>query len=211
MRIRPGSAGEGMTEKEKMLAGRLYDPSDEELTGLRIKARKLARRYNETDEDDPEKQRELLRALLPNTAELPALQAPVYFDYGCNTSFGKFSCANFHFVCLDVCSVRIGENVMIGPNVTLATPMHPLLPEERNARQRDDGSFFNLEYAKPIAIGDGCWIAANVVVCGGVTIGEGSVIGAGSVVTRDIPPHSLAFGNPCRVIRTLTDHDRMER
>ena len=199
-----------MTEKEKMLAGQLYDSGDRELTALRVKARKLARRYNQTDEDDPEKQRELLRELLPNSAEMPGLQAPVWFDYGCNTTFGKFSGANFNFTCLDVCPVRIGDNVMIGPNVTLATPMHPLLPEERNVRQRPDGSFYNLEYARPITIEDNCWLASNVVVCGGVTIGEGCVIGAGSVVTRDIPPHSLAVGNPCRVIRTLTAADRME-
>ena len=92
---------------------------------------------------------------------------------------------------------------------TLATPMHPLLPEERNVHQRPDGSWYNLEYAKPITIEGNCWLAANVTVCGGVTIGEGSVIGAGSVVTRDIPAHSLAAGNPCRVIRALTSEDRM--
>ena len=96
---------------------------------------------------------------------------------------------------------------MIGPNVTLATPMHPLLPEERNIQKREDGSIYNLEYAKPITIKDNCWLASNVVVCGGVTIGEGCVIGAGSVVTRDIPPYSLAAGNPCRVIRRRFDEE----
>ena len=133
---------------------------------------------------------QILRELLSATKELPYLQAPVYFDYGCNTFFGKFSSAN-------------------GPNVTLATPMHPLLPEERNIRKREDGSFYNLEYAKPITIKDNCWLASNVVVCGGVTIGEGCVIGAGSVVIRDIPPYSLAVGNPCRVIRKITEKDHM--
>lgn len=200
-----------MTEREKMLAGELYDPSDEELTSLRIKARRLARRYNQTDEDEPEKQLELLRALLPNSTEIPGLQAPVYFDYGCNTTFGQYSGANFNITCLDVCPVTIGDNVLIGPNVTLATPMHPLLPEERNVRRREDGSVYNLEYARPIVIEKDCWLASNVIVCGGVTIGEGSVIGAGSVVTRDIPPHSLAAGNPCRVIREITAKDSMER
>ena len=198
-----------MTEKEKMLAGMLYDPSDPELSALLVKARKLARRYNQIDEDEPEKQTALLKELLCNTPNLPSLQAPIYFDYGCNTSFGKLCVANFNFTCLDVCPVHIGDNVMIGPNVTLATPMHPLLPEERNVRQRSDGSWYNLEYAKPITIEDNCWLASSVIVCGGVTVGEGSVIGAGSVVTRDIPPHSLAAGNPCRVIRTLTSADRM--
>ena len=96
---------------------------------LRLNARKLARKYNLTDEDNQEEQAQILRKLLPATEELPYLQAPVYFDYGCNTYFGKFSSANFNFTCLDVCEIHIGDNVMIGPNVTLATPMHPLLPE----------------------------------------------------------------------------------
>ena len=198
-----------MTEREKMLSGELYDPTDKELEQLRLNARKLARKYNLTDEDQPEEQAQILQELLPTTEELPYLQAPVYFDYGCNTFFGKFSSANFNFTCLDVCEIHIGDNVMIGPNVTLATPMHPLLPEERNIRKREDGSFYNLEYAKPITIKDNCWLASNVVVCGGVTIGEGCVIGAGSVVTRDIPPYSLAAGNPCRVIRKITEKDHM--
>ena len=198
-----------MTEKEKMLAGKLYDPSDPELGSLLLKARKLARKYNTLDEDQPERQA-ILTDLLCNSPNIPSLQAPIYFDYGCNTSFGKFCSANFNFTCLDVCPVHIGDSVMIGPNVTIATPMHPLLPEERNIRIREDGTPYNLEYAKPITIEKNCWLASNVVVCGGVTIGEGCVIGAGSVVTRSIPPHSLAAGNPCRVIRTLTEQDRME-
>ena len=185
-----------MTEREKMINGALYDPSDQELEQLRLNARKLARKYNRTDEDQPEEQAEILRKLLPATKQFPYLQAPVYFDYGCNTFFGKYSFVNFNFTCLDVCEVHIGDNVMIGPNVTLATPMHPLLPEERNIQKREDGSIYNLEYARPITIKDNCWLASNVVVCGGVTIGEGCVIGAGSVVTRDIPPYSLAAGNP---------------
>ena len=171
-----------MTEREKMLSGKLYDPTDKELEQLRLNARKLARKYNSTDEDQPEEQAQILQ---------------------------KFSSVNFNFTCLDVCEIHIGDNVMIGPNVTLATPMHPLLPEERNVRKREDGSFYNLEYAKPITIKDNCWLASNVVVCGGVTIGEGCVIGAGSVVTRDIPPYSLAAGNPCRVIRKITEKDHM--
>ena len=193
-----------------MISGGLYDPSDPELCALRTKARQLARRYNSTDESEPEQQQAVLRELLPNAPSLPWLQASVYFDYGCNTSFGRFCCTNFNFTCLDVCPVHIGDNVMIGPNVTLATPMHPLLPEERNLRQREDASWYNLEYGKPIRIGNDCWIASNVVVCGGVTIGEGTVIGAGSVVTSDIPPRVLAAGNPCRVIRPLTAADRMK-
>lgn len=200
-----------MSEKEKMLAGMLYDASDPELVELLVKARKLARRYNMTDEDEVDKKEAILRELLPNSENLPGMQAPIWFDYGCNTTFGKFCATNFNFTCLDVCPVHIGDNVLIGPNVTIATPMHPLVAEERNVRQREDGSYYTLEYAKPITIGDSCWLAANVTVCGGVTIGEGCVIGAGSIVTRDIPPHSLAAGNPCRVIREITDEDRIEK
>lgn len=198
-------------EKEKMLAGQLYDPSDEELTVLRTRARKLARQYNLTDEDDAQRLGGLLAELVPNAGEGLYLQAPVHFDYGCFTWFGQFCSANFNFTVLDCCPIHIGDNVMFGPNCTLVAPMHPLCPEERNIRRREDGSLYNLEYAKPITIGSNCWLAANVTVCGGVTIGEGCVIGAGSVVTRDIPPRSLAAGVPCRVIREITEDDLMER
>lgn len=198
-----------MTECEKMLRGQLYDPSDEALTALRTKARKLARRFNAIDEDEPEKQAAILKELLCGSPNIPAMQAPVWFDYGCNTTFGRLCFTNFNFTCLDCCPVRIGSNVLIGPNVTLATPLHPMHYAERNIRVRADGSQYDYEYAKPITIEDDCWIASNVVVCGGVTIGRGSVIGAGSVVTRDVPPFCLAAGNPCRVIRPITESDRM--
>ena len=122
----------------------------------------------------------------------------------------EYYLAEFQNVNPEDVTSRLDIHVMIGPNVTLATPMHPFLPEERNIRKREDGSFYNLEYAKPITIKDNCWLASNVVVCGGVTIGEGCVIGAGSVVTRDIPPYSLAAGNPCRVIRKITEKDHMK-
>ena len=199
-----------MTEKEKMLAGLLYDPSDPELRALRVRARKLARRYNLTDEDDEERRRAVLAELLSGSPELPSTQAPVHFDYGCNTFFGAFCDINFNFTCLDVCPVRIGDHVLIGPNVTLATPMHPMPPEERDGRIREDGTLYRLEYGRPITIGSSCWIASNVVVCGGVTIGEGSVIGAGSVVSRNIPPYTLAAGNPCRIVRSLIGEDGKE-
>lgn len=199
------------TELQKMTVGELYDPSDPELVRLRIAARKICRRYNLTDEDEPERQTELLRKLLTNSDYIPAMQAPIYFEYGCNTYFGDRCFVNFNFTCMDISPVHIGDGVMIGPNAALATPMHPLLPEERNMRLQEDGTLYNLEYGKPIRIERNCWLATNVVVCGGVTIGEGAVIGAGSVVTRDVPPYVLAAGNPCRVIRDITEEDRMQR
>ena len=198
------------SELDRMVTGQLYDPSDPELTRLRVRVRKLARQYNQTDEDEPELQEKLLREMLPCSEALPVFQAPVWLEYGRNVSFGPFCFANFNFTCMDVAPIRIGAQVMIGPNVTLATPMHPLCYEDRNVRIRPDGSCYDLEYAKPITIEQNCWIASNVVICGGVTVGEGSVIGAGSVVTRDIPPHSLAVGNPCRVVRQITEQDRMD-
>lgn len=198
-------------QKEKMLSGQLYDPTDRELTELRVKARKLARRFNNTDEDNIDELQAILAELVPNRGKDTFFQAPVYFDYGCFISFGKRCSANFNFIVLDCCPITVGDNVMFGPNCTLAAPMHPLCPQERNIRERENGELYNLEYAKPIVIGSDCWLASNVTVCGGVTIGEGCVIGAGSVVTKDIPAHSLAVGNPCKVIRQITDEDLMEK
>lgn len=195
---------------DRMLAGKLYDPSDDELATLRMAAHKLSRRYNNTDEDEAELRKEILEQLTPHARDGLFLQGPVYFDYGVFTSFGENCYANFNFTVLDCCPVTIGDNVFFGPNCSLLTPMHSFLSEERNIRKKPDGSLYDLEYAKPITIGNNCWIAGSVTVCGGVTIGDGCVIGAGSVVTRDIPPGYFAAGNPCRTIRKITDKDSVE-
>ena len=198
-----------MTEREKMLAGMLYDPSDTELAELRKKAHALSTRYNMLTEDDPERGK-IVSELVPNMGKRGFVQGPVQFDYGVFTEIGDNFYANFNLTVLDCCKVTIGDNVMIGPNVSILTPVHPLCWQDRNMRFKPDGSPYDLEYAKPITIGSNCWIAGNVTICGGVTIGSGCVIGAGSVVTRDIPKNSLAVGNPCRVIREITEADRME-
>ena len=184
-----------MTEKEKMISGKIYDPSDKELTQLRQNAHRLCIEYNVLPETD-EKRGEVLKSLGINGSAF-YLQGPVQFDYGCFTTIGVNSYANFNFTVLDCCPVTIGDNVFFGPNCSLLTPMHSFLSKERNICTRPDGSTYDLEYAKPINIGSNCWLAGNVTVCGGVTIGDGCVIGAGSVVTRDIPPNSLAVGVPC--------------
>ena len=198
-----------MTEREKMLAGRLYDPTDEELTKLRLNVRRLCERYNASSCDEPELRAELLRAILGECGEDAYMEPDIRFDYGCNTFVGKNFFANYNCVILDVAPVHIGDDVMFGPNVTIATPVHPLLARERKMRTRGDGSKYDLEYAKPITIEEGAWLAAGVIVTGGVTIGKGAVIGAGSVVTRDVPAGVIAAGVPCRTIRPLSEKDDM--
>ena len=196
-----------MSEYEKMIRGEIYNPFDKYLSDSRAKAHKLSRIYNQIIEDD-KKSHKILDELLPHKGKNLFMEAPIMFDYGFNTYFGDNCYTNFNFLCLDVCEVKIGNNVLFGPNVTIVTPLHPLLAEERNIREID-GELCDYEYAKPITIEDNCWIAANVVICGGVKIGHDSVIGAGSIVTRDIEPNSLAVGNPCKVIRKITEKDKI--
>ena len=199
-----------MTEREKMLAGKIYDPSDSELATRRVLAHDLSTKYNMTLEANGKKRAKILKQLIPNAGRGMFLQGPIYFDYGDNVFIGENFYANFHFTVLDSCPVHIGDNVFVGPNVSLLTPVHPFRAQQRNTRWKADGSPYDYEYAKPITIGNNCWLAGNVTVCGGVTIGDGCVIGAGSVVTRDIPPNSLAVGNPCRAIRQITEKDDLE-
>ena len=200
-----------MTETEKMLDGKMYDGFDPDIVNARARAHKLSLQYNQTYEFDKSEREQILNELLPHRAEGVYLQGPIYFDFGTNTTFGKRSYANFNFTVLDICPVTIGKDVFIGPNVSLLTPLHPLCPIDRNLYfSNKKGYMTQHEYGAPITIGNDCWIAGNVTVCGGVTIGDGCVIGAGSVVTRDIPPNSLAVGNPCRVLRQITEADRMK-
>lgn len=196
-----------MTETEKMLAGKIYDPTDEPLAKRRTRAHDLCAEYNRTPESDGETRAAILRELAPNLGDGAYLQGPVYFDYGLYTVTGKNFYANFNLTVLDCAPVTIGDNVFMGVNCTLVTPVHPFMYKERNPKTKPNGAIYDDEYAKPITIGDNCWLASNVTVIGGVTIGSGCVIGAGSVVTRDIPPDSLAVGNPCRVIRKITEKD----
>lgn len=198
-----------MTEQEKMLRGMLYDPSDRQLAALRLKAHRLWQEYNALAETDPRRE-EILKELIPNRGPDVFLAGPIYIDYGLFTSFGARCYANFNFTVLDTCPVTIGDDVMFGPNCSLLTPLHPLLPQQRNLRRREDGSLYDLEYGAPITVESDCWIASDVKILGGVTIGRGSVIGAGSVVTHSIPAGVLAAGNPCRVIRPLTEEDLLE-
>lgn len=194
------------TEKEKMIAGELYDAYEAELCELRNKCRKSVIQLNSLDNSQQKERCDILEKLLGKAGK-NAYILNAQFDYGFNTYIGDEFSANFNFVVLDCAPVHIGNYVMIGPNVTIATPMHPLVAKERNFQVDENGVRHLYEYAKPIIIGNNVWIASNVVVTGGVTIGDNCVIGAGSVVTRDIPPNSFAVGVPCRVIRKITDDD----
>jgi len=182
------------TEKEKMLAGELYDPLDKQLSEERLQARLLLHELNDTREDQPGIRNGILRKLLPNVDASVWLQPPFYCDYGTNIVAGKNVFFNFNCVVLDVTTVTIGDRTLFGPNVQLYTATHPMNHDVRVS---------GLEFAKSIHIGSDVWIGGSVVICPGVRIGDRSVIGAGSVVTRDIPANMFAAGNPCRIIRPI--------
>jgi maltose O-acetyltransferase len=182
------------TEKEKMLAGELYNATDQQLSEERVQTRLLIKQLNESREDEGEVREKILRQLIPGAGPNLWLQPPFYCDYGYNIITGERVFFNFNCVVLDVTYVRIGSRTKFGPNVQVYTATHPV-----NYKERSSG----LEYAKPIAIGEDCWIGGSAVICPGVTIGDRTIIGAGSVVTRDIPSDVFAAGNPCRVIKQL--------
>lgn len=185
------------TELEKMLAGELYDAADPVLAQMRERARALCRALNETQETQRAERRALLQRLLGSGGDSASVQPPFFCDYGSNIRLGERVYFNFNCVVLDVCEVWIGAFTLFGPAVQLYTAMHPLSAAERR----------NKEYGKPIEIGADCWIGGGAIVCPGVKIGSKTIIGAGSVVTRDIPSGVLAVGNPCRVVRELTDDE----
>jgi len=182
------------TEREKMLAGELYDPYEPELVAMRLRARELFKAYNDSNPGEKELRTGILRDLLGTVGKNPIIEPPFYCDYGANIHAGDNVYFNFDCVVLDVAEVKIGNNVMCAPKVQIYTASHPLDHELRNS---------GLENAAPIEIGDDVWIGGGVILCPGVKIGARSVIGAGSVVTKDIPAGVLAVGNPCRVIREL--------
>lgn len=183
------------TEKEKMLSGGLYSATDPELSEERLRARRMLKELNDSPEDEQEKRKRVISELIPNSGVNLWLQPPFYCDYGTNLCIGDNVFFNFNCVVLDVMRVEVGSRTLIGPNVQIYTATHPMNHLERAA---------GLEYARPVTIGQDVWIGGGAVICPGVTIGDRSVIGAGSVVTKDIPPDVFAAGNPCRVIRELT-------
>jgi len=196
-------------EEEKIFAGKLFSPGDPELKAIKLRSHNLCEDYNRTYENETEKRAQLLHDILGEMGEGTFIQGPVFFHYGKHTKIGKHFFGNYDLTIQDDAPVTIGDYCNFGPKVTIVTPVHPMLPEERFSMKKEDGTPGHLCYAKPVHIGNDCWFGAGVVVCPGVTIGDGCVIGAGSVVTKDIPARTFAAGNPCRVIREITDADSM--
>ena len=199
-----------MREEEKIAAGILFCPGDPELKALKLKAHKLNIDYNNTYEDDTEKRAQILSELVGEFGKNSTIQGPVFFHYGVHTKIGNFFFGNFNLTIQDDAEVTIGDHCDFGPNTTIVTPVHPLIADERIAMLDADGNKKHLCYAKPVHIGNNCWFGASVTVCPGVTIGDNCVIGAGSVVTKDIPANSFAAGVPCKVIREITEKDSMK-
>lgn len=196
-----------MTEEDKIFAGKLYCPGDPELRAIKLRTHNLCVQYNQTFEDETDTRSRILAAMFAQLGEGSFLQGPIYIHYGQHTTIGKRLFANFNLTIQDDTYVSIGDDCNFGPNVTIVTPIHPLLPDERKAIRLPDGTSRHMCYAKSVHIGHNCWFGANVTVCPGVTIGDNCVIGAGSVVTRDIPAGHFAAGVPCRVIREIQESD----
>ena len=188
-----------MTEKEKMELGLWYDANfDSELLEQRLAAEELCYELNNMRPKDAEKRAEILRRLISGLGDNCTILSPFVTDYGCYSRIGHDTFINHNAYLMDGGGITIGHHCFIGPNCGMYTAIHPVIAEERNA---------GLEKALPITIGDNCWIGADVTILPGVTIGSNTVIGAKSVVTKDIPDNVIAVGNPCRVIRPITEND----
>mgnify|MGYP001116749547 FL=1 len=191
-----------MTEREKMLAGQLYDCGDEELITQWHKAKNLVRDYNMTDSDNAAEKDRILSELLGGRGANLWITAPFFADYGNNIYFGNNCEVNMNCTFLDDNRIVIGDNALIAPNVQIYTAFHPANAADRFGTPREDSSFeFCKTQTAPVIIGDNVWIGGGAIIMPGVTIGSNVVIGAGSIVTKDIPDNVIAYGNPCRIVR----------
>ncbi|MBO4242199.1 MAG: sugar O-acetyltransferase [Clostridiales bacterium] len=189
-----------MNHKERMLANLPYKAWMDGLSEERMACKKKIFEYNNTPPDQVERKREILKSLLGSCGDdYVNIESPFHCDYGYNIFVGENFFANYNFVVLDVGKVTIGDNAQIAPNVSIYTAGHPVHPDSRNS---------GYEYGIDVTIGDNVWIGGNSCIMPGVTVGNNVVIGAGSVVTKDLPDNVIAFGNPCKVIREITEEDR---
>lgn len=199
-----------INEWDRMVAGKLYNSASKDI--FKQHALGLARcdRFNKIALWRYASKQRALERLIPSAKgnEL-AVFAPFYCEYGVNIHVGKGCFFNYNCTFLDVSPITLGDGVWLGANVTLATPNHPFIAEERLPADYPDGGFHDLEYSSPITIGNGCWICSSATICGGVTIGENSIVAAGAVVTRDVPPNSIVAGVPAKVIRRIDESDRI--
>lgn len=186
--------------KEKMHTGDLYLPGDEEIMKEQMVYQDLLFEYNNTRTSEQEKRTELLKKMLGDCGENVYIEAPFYSNFGGHhCHFGKMVYANYGLTCVDDTHIYVGDYTMIGPNVTIATAGHPILPELRQQ---------GYQYNMPVHIGKNCWLGAGVIILPGITIGDNVVVGAGSIVTKDLPSNVVAVGNPCRVMREVNEHDK---
>lgn len=186
--------------KEKMHTGEVYDPTDPEIAKKQLKCLDRLYDFNMTRPTEGEKRTAMLKEMFAEIGEGCYIEPPFHANFGGkHVHFGKNVYANFNLTCVDDTHIYVGDYTMIGPNVTVATAGHPILPELREKAY---------QYNMPVHIGRNCWLGAGVVVLPGVTIGDNTVIGSGSIVTKDIPSGVVAVGNPCRVLREIGEHDR---
>ena len=189
-----------MTQKERMLAGLIYDPSDEEIMAEQVQCQERMYDFNACRPSEGAKREACMKAMLGSCGDNCYIEPPFHSNWGGkHVHFGNNVYANFNLTCVDDGDIYIGDKVMFGPNVTIATANHPIIPKLRQ---------YAYQYNRDVHIGNNVWIGANTVVVPGVTIGDNSVIGAGSVVTKDIPANVVAVGNPCKVLREIGEQDR---
>ena len=189
-----------MTEKEKLHSGEIYFPGDPEIHKEQTACQEKLYDFNQTRPSELEKRTAMLREMFAEIGEGCYIEPPLHSNFGGrHVHFGKWVYANYNLTLVDDTHIYVGDETMFGPNVVIATAGHPILPQLRQK---------GLQYNMPVRIGRNCWLGAGVIVVPGVTIGDNVVIGAGSVVTKDIPSNVVAVGNPCRVLREVGEHDR---
>ncbi len=198
------------TDWKRMIEGKLYNSASKDIFWQHAKGMYLTQKLNKCPIWNVPRQNRILNRLIPSSkGKSMWVFTPFYCEYGVNIHVGNDVFFNYNCTLLDISPITLEDGVWLGANVTIATPCHPLIADERINRDYPDG-YHDLEYSKPVRIQKNAWIASNVVICGGVTIGEGAVVGAGSVVTRDIPAGCIAVGNPCRVLRQIDENDRID-
>ena len=198
-----------ISDWDRMVAGKLYNSSSEDIEKQHTDGMCRCDRFNRIPLRRAKAKQRALEKLIPSAkGNSLAVFAPFYCEYGVNIHVGKGCFVNYGCTFLDVAPITLGDGVWIGANVTLATPNHPFIAEERLPADYPDGNH-DLEYSAPITINKGCWICSGAIVCGGVTIGENSIVAAGAVVNRDVPPNSIVAGVPAKVIREIDESDRI--